>query len=165
MQFRKTLVYSIAIMVMAATSTYVHAQSTGGSGSISYGGYNWQVDQAPTTTTFTSTVSISTIPSPNPAQAIGVNISHSTTVHEVHGTISLAVWQSGSCGNGSVIVQLRDQNLNVIAGAKLQVFGVGSTNLPVSGTFSTPLSVTSLQLQVFADMCGAQTISAALVMN
>jgi hypothetical protein len=123
------------------------------------------VDQGTVTTTLTSTISIGTIPTPNPAQPIAVNIHNSTVVHEVHGNITLAVWQSGSCGNGSVIVQLRDQNLNVIAGVKLQVFGVGSSNLPISGTFPTPLTVTSLQLQVFADECGAQTVTAALVMN
>jgi hypothetical protein len=162
---KPALEFVVAAVILAA-SVNAHAQgSTSGSGNISYGGYNWQVDQATSTSTFTATVSIGTIPNPNPAQQIPVNIHNSTTVHEVHGNISLAVWQSGTCGNGSVIVQLRDNNLNVIAGAKLQQFGVGSANLPISGTFPTPLTVKSLQLQVFADECGAQTISAGLVMN
>ncbi len=156
----------VLAFLLLATVSYVHAQgNTGGSGSITYGGYNWEVDQATTTTLFLYTLNISTIPNPNPAQIIPVNIHNSTIVHEVHGNISLAVWQSGSCGNGLVIVQLRDQNGNVIAGVKLHQFGVGSTNLPISGTFPNPISISSFQVLVFADQCGPQTISAALVMN
>lgn len=163
---RRTVVYLLVMAVTLGASLAAHAQgSTTGSGSITYGSYGWQVDQATATTTLTSQFNIGTIPNPNPAQQVAVNIHNSTVVHEVHGNISLAVWQSGTCGNGSVIVELRDQNLNVIAGAKLQVFGVGSSNLPISGTFPTPLTVTSLQLQVFADECGNQTLSVGLVMN
>src|SRR5260370_41912181 len=110
----------VLAFLLLATVSYVHAQgNTGGSGSITYGGYNWEADQATTTTLFLYTLNISTIPNPNPAQIIRVNIHNSTIVHEVHGNISLAVWHSGSCGNCLVIVCLRDQNWAVICGVKL----------------------------------------------
>jgi hypothetical protein len=91
-------------------------------------------------------------------------------VHEVHGTFTLATWSTwngsaSSCGNGSIVAQVLDQNGNAIAAVKLQVLGPGTTNVPITGTFATPLSVTSLALQWDVDLCGAQTVAYTLVMS
>jgi hypothetical protein len=120
------------------------------------------VDQAPVTTTIVANLGFSTPPG---LVQIPVNIPGPTTVHEVHGNITLVVWQGGSCNNGSIIAQLRDQHGNVVAGVKLQQFGPATTNVPIVGTFSSPLSVTSLQLQLFVDLCGAQNVAMSLVMS
>ena len=152
----------LSIAIMPFFSTRAHAQSTSGSATTSWGNYGWQVDQAPVTTTFTSIAGFNTPPG---LVQIPVSLSHATTVHEVHGNFSLATWAGGTCGNGSIIAQVLDQNLNAIAAMKLQVFGPGTTNVPITGTFTTPLPVTSLLLQYFVDLCGAQTVSVSLVMN
>lgn len=115
------------------------------------------------TTTLNSTFSFNTLPG---LVQVPVSLHNATTVHEVHGNITLAVWQAaGSCGNGSIIAELRDQNVNVIAAVKLQQWGQAAINVPISGTFSVPLSVTSLQLQLYVDLCGPQTVTLGLVMN
>ena len=67
--------------------------------------------------------------------------------------------------NGSIIAQLVDQNNNAIAAVKLQQFGPGTTNVPINGTFSAPLSVTSFTIQYFVDLCGPQTVAFSLVMS
>lgn len=155
-------VFLITVVFLPATHAYAQV-STSGSATTSWGSYSWQVDQAPVTTTITSTFGFSTPPG---LVQIPVNIPAATTVHEVHGNITIIAWQGGStCNQASIIGELRDQNGNVVAGVKLQQFGPASANVPIVGTFSTPLSVASLQLQLFVDLCGAQTLSMALVMS
>jgi len=121
------------------------------------------VDQATVTTTINAEAGFNTPPG-IPVQ-VAVNLPAGTTIHEIHGNFSLAVWQGGSCGNGSIIAQLRDQNGNALAAVKLQQFGPSTVNVPISGTFSTGVAITSLQIQYFVDLCGAQTVDLSLVMN
>lgn len=159
----KAVRLAFVFVIVFAFAGITQAQtSTTGSATTSWGGWNWQVDRAAITTTITGTASFNTPPG---LVQIPVNIASSATVHEVHGNMSLATWQSGTCGNGSIIAQIRDQNGNAIAAVKLQQFGQGSTNVPINGTFTTPLSVTSLQIQYFVDLCGPQTVSFSLVMS
>jgi hypothetical protein len=156
------LVLGLAAALVFASAAQAQVASTSGSASTSWGGWNWQADRAPITTTVTGSASFNTPPG---LVQIPVTLASGTTVHEVHGNFTLATWQSGTCGNGSIIAQLRDQSGNAIAAVKLQQFGPGTTNVPINGTFSTPFSVTSLQIQYFVDLCGAQTVSFSLVMS
>jgi hypothetical protein len=159
---RVQFVVVFAMTVMFAAGAQAQVSSTSGSAATSWGGWNWQADRAPVTTTVTGTGSFNTPPG---LVQIPVTIASGTTVHEVHGNFTLATWQSGSCGNGSIIAQLLDQNNNAIAAVKLQQFGPGTTNVPINGTFSTPLSVGSFTIQYFVDLCGPQTVSFSLVMS
>lgn len=152
----------LAVSLVFAATAQAQVSSTTGNAATSWGGWNWQADRAPVTTTLTGTGSFSTPPG---LVQIPVTLASSTTVHEVHGNFTLATWQSGTCGNGSIIAQVLDQSGNAIAAVKLQQFGVGSTNVPINGTFTTPLSVTSLQIQYFVDLCGPQTVVFSLVMS
>jgi hypothetical protein len=160
-KLRGTLIYLFVAFVCLASG--VQAQSTSGSGTESWGGYNWQVDQAPVTTTLNSTFSFNTT-APGLVQ-ITVPISRAMTIHEVHGNITLATWGSGN--NGSIIAEFRDiHTLNVIAAVKLQQFGQGSINLPISGTFPTPFTTTTtMQLQFDVDIPVPQTVTFGLVIN
>jgi hypothetical protein len=129
--------------------------------------WSWQVDQAQTTTTLTSQAGFNRPSTTTPCELLQVNIpvSGTKTVHEVHGQISFAVWTGSPCNNGSVVGEVRDQNLNVIAAFKVQQFGPSTVTVPVVGTFPTPLSVSQLQIQYFADECGTLTWSWSLVMS
>ena len=164
----------LIISVVAAALTIglqANAQvtSTSGSGTNSFGNFSWQVDRAPITTTLNATAGFNT-PPPNNLFSTNATVASPFTVHEVHGTFTLTTWNTwngstSSCGNGSIIVQVLDQNSNAIASMKLQVLGPNTTNVPIEGTFSTPLSVTGLTLQFNVDQCGPQTISLSLVMS
>lgn len=129
--------------------------------------WNWQVDQAQTTTTLMSQAGFNRPSTTTPCELLQINIpvSGTKTVHEVHGQISFGVWTGGSCMNGSLVGQVRDQNQNVIASFKVQQFGPSTVTVPVVGTFPTPLSVSQLQIQYFADECGTLTWSWSLVMS
>ena len=156
------VVLALAAALFFVSAAQAQVTSTSASATTSWGGWNWQADRAPITTTVTGTGNFNTPPG---LVQIPVTLASGTTVHEVHGNFALATWQSGTCGNGSIIAQLRDQNGNAIAAVKLQQFGPGTTNVPINGTFSTPFTVTSLQIQYFVDLCGPQTVSFSLVMN
>lgn len=92
-------------------------------------------------------------------------------VHEVHGNVALEVQAIGpDCGHASIIAQILDQNGNNLASATLNELGLGQLNIPIKGTFSTPLSVTAFQLQFFlnafhCDTGGSQVVSWSLSMS
>lgn len=167
-----TLKTFLTMLVLLACGAMAEAQisSTTGSGSVACqnGGFNWQVDQAPITTTVTGQASFNMGSNGGCLVQVSVNIPHGTTVHEVHGNMSLTTFNSfsGGCGNGSAVAQLRDLSTgNVIASMKLGVLGPNSANVPISASFATPLSVSSFQFQYFVDVCGPQTINVSLVMS
>ena len=151
-----------AVAMIFAISANAQVTSTTNSASFSWGGWGWQADRAPITLTLTGTGSFNTPPG---LVQIPVNIASGITVHEIHGNFALATWQGGTCGKGSIIAQIRDQLGNALAAVKLQQFGVGSSNVPINGTFATPVSVTALQIQFFVDLCGPQTVQFAFSMN
>jgi hypothetical protein len=127
-----------------------------------WGYYQWQVDHLGGTTLLTSETGINTPPG---LIQIPVNLPCSATIHEIHGNFSYAVWQSGTCGEGSIIAEVLDQNGNAIASANIVQFGKSSIDIPIKGTFGTPLSVTSMTIQFYAPSCGSQTASWSLVMS
>jgi hypothetical protein len=121
----------LAISTALCLGLQANAQvvSTTGSGTTSFGNFGWQIDRAPVTTTVHA---IAGFNSPPPFFATTATPASSFTVHEVHGTFSLATWPTwngdpASCGNGSIIAQILDQNGNAIAAVKLQVLGPGTT--------------------------------------
>jgi hypothetical protein len=161
--FKHSIRIALALVVfMSAISVHAQVTSTSGSASTSWGGYNWQVDRAPITATIGATATFNTPPG---LVQIPVTIASPVTVHEVHGNMTLATNQSGTCGTGSIIAQVLDQHANVIAAVKLQQFGIGSTNVPIEGTFTTPLSVTSLTVQYYVDLCGSQVVTFELTVS
>ena len=167
--FKAQLVILLAAAVFLGLQAQAQVTSTTGSGTTSFGNFSWQVDRAPITTTLNATAGFNT-PPPGNLFTTNVNVASPFTIHEIHGTFTLVTWNAwtgsqSSCGNGSIIVQVIDQNGNAIASIKLQVLGPNTTNVPIEGTFSTPLSVTAMQLQFNVDQCGPQTISLALVMS
>jgi hypothetical protein len=132
----------------------------------SWGYYSWQVSPGGVTNTLLSEMGITGPTSPG-VISIPVTIptrTSGTTVHEVHGNISLAVW-SASCGHGSVTAQVRDQSGNTIAGVDLIGLSLSSHNVPITATLKTPLPITSLLLETNTTQCGALTISWSLVME
>ena len=160
-------------LLLVATTTFfmgmqasAQVTSTSGSGTASFGSFSWQVDRAPITTTLNAVAGFNTPPPNNFFQVLPTPAS-AFTVHEVHGTFSITEWTSftGTCGNGSDIVQVLDQNGNAIASVKLQVLGPGTANIPIEGTFSTPLSVSGLVIQYNDDQCGSVTLALSLVMS
>lgn len=168
----------VPISIVAALICFAsgHAQAcaldttspTASSGTTALGTtWNWQVDTAPTTTTLVSQAGFNRTTTTNcELVQINIPIPAARTVHEVHGQISFADWSSGStCMNGSVVGQVRDQNMNVIASFKIQQFGPSTVTVPVTGTFTTPLSITALQIQYFADECGTLTWSWSVVLS
>ncbi|HEY2114527.1 MAG TPA: hypothetical protein VGJ51_05535 [Candidatus Angelobacter sp.] len=174
----QSLVLFLMAVLVCSGAEYAHAQcsstvtdvtpTTASSGTTQVNtSWNWQVDQAGTTTTLMSQAGFNRPSTTTPCELLQINIpvSGTKTVHEVHGQISFAVWTGGTCMNGSVIGQVRDQNLNVIATFKIQQFGPSTVTVPVVGTFPTPLSVNQLQIQYFADECGTLTWSWSLVMS
>jgi hypothetical protein len=161
--FKHSIRIAFALVVfMSAARMHAQISSTSGSASTSWGGYNWQVDRAPITALIGATASFSTPPG---LVQIPITIASPVTVHEVHGNMTLVTNQSGTCGNGSIIAQLLDQSGNAIAAVKLQQFGIGSTNVPITGTFTTPLSVTSFTIQYYVDLCGSQVVTFSLVVS
>ena len=175
----KVLLVVLVVSLALGTAAHAQASSTSGSGAAGIsqicptgegGGWSWQADQAPVTTTVTGQAAFN-LPQ-NPVAGclvqVPVTLTHGTTVHEVHGNMSVTAFNSfsGGCGNGSVVVQLRDATtLNVIAAMKLGVLGPNSTNVPITATLPTPLTVSAFQFQFFVDLCGPQTISLSLVMS
>lgn len=133
-----------------------------GTTTTSWGYYQWQVDQLAGTTTLTTETGFSTPPG---LVQIPVSMACPATIHEMHGNFAYAVWQSGTCGEGSIIAQVLDQNGNAIASVDLAQFGKSSLNIPLKGTFATPLSVTSMLIQFYAPSCGSQTASWSIVMS
>jgi hypothetical protein len=136
--------------------------TTNGAINTSYGYYQWQVDQLAGTTTLTSETGFTTPPG---LVQIPVTLACSATVHEVHGNLSFGVFQSGTCGTGTIIAQVLDQRGNAIASMNLIQFGQSSANLSVKGTFPTALSVTALTLQFYVSQCGPQVASWSLTMS
>jgi hypothetical protein len=166
------LLFAIAIVICLGGRANAQVTSTSGSGTTSFGNFSWQVDRAPITTTINAVAGFNTPPPGPPAGLFTtpVSVASPFTLHELHGNFALATWPTwngnpSSCGNGSIIAQVLDQNGNTLAAVKLQVLGPSTTNVPIEGTFSTPLSITSLTLQYDVDLCGAQTVSLALVMS
>lgn len=166
---------SLMVALACLTSGYAHAtcavdttSPSTSSGTTAIGTtWSWQVDTAPTTTTLVSQAGFNRSTTTNcELVQINIPIPAARNVHEVHGQISFADWSGGStCMDGSIIGQVRDQSENVIASFKIQQFGPSSITVPVTGTFTTPLPVTALQIQYFADECGAVTWSWSLVMS
>jgi hypothetical protein len=151
-----TSAFPVAMMVACPGSTQLPTTNT------SWGYYQWQVDQLGVTTVFTSETGITTAPG---LVQVSVNIPCPTTIHEIHGNFAYAVWQSGTCGEGSIIAQVLDQNGNAIAVANIVQFGKSSIDIPIKGTFATPLSVTSLEMQFYIPSCGSQTASWSIAMS
>ena len=153
-------------------SRHANAQSSSDSGltcpSSNSGPYNWQLDQAPLTTTFSSETGFCTgigffqIPQ---ASHPTITFPAARTIHEVHGNYAFAVWNGGTCNNGSIVAKMLDQNGNQIASVKLEQFGVATINLPFNATFPSGLTVTSLTQQFYVDQCPQLTFSWSLVMN
>jgi hypothetical protein len=163
------LLFMILTLVTASIPASAQVSSTSGSTTTSFGSFTYQVDRAPITTTLSAYAGFNSPPGFF-APWTSLNVASPFTVHEVHGTFSLVTFNAfdgttGSCGNGSVVAQVLDQNGNAIAAVKLQVLGPGTTNVPITGTFVTPLSVSSLVLQYDVDLCGPQTITLSLVMS
>ena len=159
--------YSIRLAIVLAvfiSAASMHAQvtSTSGSATTSWGAYNWQVDRAPHTAVIGATANFSTPPG---LVQIPITVASPITIHEVHGNMTLVTNQSGTCGNGSIIAQVLDQSGNAIAAVKLQQFGIGSTNVPIEGTFATPFTASSFLLQYYVDLCGSQVVTFSLAIN
>jgi hypothetical protein len=151
----------LAMFLYAATAGAQN--STSGSGSVTGAAYSWQVDQGTTTTTFKGGASFN-VTQGNPSnQPIAINIHNSTTIHEVHGNITLTVPGTGT--NGSIIFELLAANGNSVASVKMDLIGPGSVTVPISGTFPTPLSASSFSWRWFVDLPGQQVVNMALVMN
>ena len=125
-----------------------------------YGYYDWQVDQASATTTFTSETGFSSAPG---LISIPVQLSSTTTIHEVHGHFAYAVWNT-SC-IGSIIAEVKDQNGNIIAAANPLQFGSSTVDVPIKGTFPNGLSISSLQMVFYQGQCGTFTFSWSLTMS
>jgi N-methylhydantoinase B/oxoprolinase/acetone carboxylase alpha subunit len=182
--------FCLAVAITVCPAAYAQVHTTSGSGTVPTtvsgvsASYNWQVDQTGTTTTLSSTFNIpaplcwttATVTCANYVQ-VPVSISYNgsgglatTTVHAVQGSISLAAWPEGSeCSSNQAVAipELRTvPNLNDVAAVKLQQFPQGTANVPISGTFSTPLSgLTAFQLQVLNDVGCQETLTIQLVMN
>jgi hypothetical protein len=163
--------FALAFAVIMLASGHAAAQSSLDSGFTcppSSGPYNWQLDQAPLTTTFSSETGFCTgigffqIPQTGHPT---ITFPAARTIHEVHGNYAFAVWNGGSCNNGSIIAKILDQNGNQIASVKLQQFGVATIDVPFNATFPSGLTVTSLTQQFYADQCPTLTFSWSLVMN
>jgi len=156
----------VTTILLMGVQARAQVTSTSGSGTMSFGNFSWQVDRAPITTTLNAVAGFNTQPPGNFFQ-FSPTAASAFTVHEVHGTFSITEWTtfSSSCGNGSDIVQVLDQNGNAIASVKLQALGPGTANVPIEGTFSTPLSVSSLTIQYNDDQCGNVTLALSLVMS
>jgi hypothetical protein len=174
----RSLVLFLMAALVCSGAEYAHAQcsstvtdvtsTSASSGTTQVNtNWSWQVDQAATTTTLTSQAGFNRPSTSTPCELLQINIpvSGTKTVHEVHGQISFAVWTGSPCNNGSVVGEVRDQNLNVIAAFKIQQFGPSAVTVPVVGTFPTPLSVNQLQIQYFADECNTVTWTWSLVMS
>ncbi len=144
------------------TPTPCPGSTTAGPINTSYGYYQWQVDQLGATTTFDSETGFSTPPG---LVQIPINLACPLTVHEVHGNVSFGVFQSGTCGTGSMIAQILDQSGNAIAVANIIQFGISSANVSIKGTFATPLSVTSMTMQFYDGQCGSQVASWSLSLS
>lgn len=165
---RITGLLGVIAVTILLSSTAVAQSDSGFTCPPSSGPYNWQLDQAPLTTTFVSETGFCTgigffqIPqSGHPT----ITLPSARTIHEVHGNYAFAVWNGGTCNNGSIIAKLLDQNGNEIASVKLEQFGVATVNVPFNATFPTGLTVTSLTEQFYADQCPTLTFSWSLVMN
>lgn len=163
------LLFTIAIVVCLGAHANAQVTSSSGSGATSFGNFGWQVDRAPITATINAVAGFN-VPPPNNFFQTTASVPSPFTLHELHGDFVLATWSTwngnaSSCGNGSIIAQVLDQNGNTLAAVKLQVLGPGTTNVPITATFSTPLSVTALILQYNVDLCGPQTVAFALVMS
>lgn len=128
----------------------------------SWGYYQWQVDQLAGTTTLTTETGSNTPPG---LLQIPVSMACPATIHEIHGNFAYSVWQSGTCGEGSILAEVLDQNGNVIAVADIVQFGKSSIDIPIKGVFTTPLSVTAMTIQFYIPSCGVQTASWSLVMS
>jgi hypothetical protein len=160
----RALGFSLALLAMLFYGSSARAQnSTSGSGSVTGATYSWQVDQGTTTTTFKGGANFNVTQGNPSGQQIAVNLHNSTTIHEVHGNITLTVPGTGT--NGSIIFELLAANGNSVASVKMDLIGPGSVTVPISGTFPTPLSASSFSWRWFVDLPGQQLVNMALVMN
>jgi hypothetical protein len=129
----------------------------------SWGYYQWQVDHGTLTTTLTTETGYTVAP-PGGGYQIPVSIPAATTIHEVHGNVTFTVW-STSCGLGTIIADVKDQNGNFIAKVYMEDVTNTSDNIPIKGVFPAGLSITSLQLDTYNSQCGPVTLSWSLVMS
>jgi hypothetical protein len=168
---------AILIVTMLLCRPVIAQKGLSGSGTRSWGSYTWQVTQA-TATTFVLNATFKTPPdgvdipsaATAPRKPMPITLPAATRVHEVHGKITLTVPESatptGSTPmNGSIIAQLVGPDNNVIASVKMQQFGPGIATLPISGTFSTALSVSSLYVVFYVDLPGVQIVNMSLTMD
>lgn len=156
--------FCFAVLAMFLYSATANAQnSTSGSGSFTNVGYSWQVDQGATTTTFKGGATFTLTSGQTSGEQIPINIHNSTTIHEVHGNVTLTVPGSGT--NGSIIFELIADNGNSVASVKMDLIGPGSVTVPISGTFTTPLSATQFSWRWYVDNPGNQAVNMDLVMN
>jgi hypothetical protein len=132
---------------------------------ISWGYYNWQVDQGTLTTTLKTEYGYTNAP-PGGGYSTSLTLLAARTIHEVHGIVAFTVWSQPGCSTGTIIAEVRTQTGESIASVYLQNLATNSViNLPIKGTFPSGLALSGLQLNSFNSQCGAVTLSWALVMN
>lgn len=164
-----TLLMVAAAVALLCCNAFSQA-GTNGSGTPSWGNYSWQVTSgtvgtAVGTTTFVGSLNFTGTTSPGDViLSVSIPYPNTTTVHEVHGNVAFQVG-SGSCGDGAVIAQVRDQSGNTIAGVNLLGLSQSATNVPITATLGTALPVSSLQLQTFTTQCSNVSIFWSLVMS
>jgi hypothetical protein len=168
---------AILIVTILLCRPVIAQKGLSGSGTRSWGRYSWYVTQATATTivlnaTFNTPPDGVDIPSAAtaPTTPTPITLPAATTVHEVHGNITLTVPEGatpkGSTPvNGSIIAQLVGPDNNVIASVKMQQFGPGIATLPISGAFSTALSVSSLYVAFYVDLPAVQIVHMSLTMD
>ena len=164
----RIVAFSLAAIALSLyTSTASAQNSTSGSGSFTNVGYSWQVDQGTVTTTFKGGATFTLTSGQVSGQQIAISTHNAATIHEVHGNVTVVVPGSGT--NGSIIFELIAANGNSVASVKLDVIGPGSITVPISGTFSTPLTVPAgagaFSWRWYVDNPGNQSVNMALVMN
>ena len=100
----------------------------------------------------------------NPVPIYLPNIPSVPKIHEVHGNVTIT--GVGASTDTSIIAELRTDKGDIIVSVKLDYIGNGTLTVPISGTFSTPLQVTSnLSWNCYVDNPGNQAVNMALVMN
>lgn len=162
---RQCALAEILVVAVLLCRPVIAQTGSSGSGTTSWGNYSWQVTQTTATTivvdaTFNTPPGNAYVPPAAPQQPI--LLPAATTVHEVHGNITLAVPGSG---NGSILAQLKDQANTCIAAVKMQQTGSGVATLPISGSFPTPLSVSRIYVEFFVDEAAVQIVYMSLTMD
>jgi len=161
--FKVRLMACLAAAALSGSQAGGQASTQQAKVTTSWGYYQWQVDHGTLTTTLTTETGFTVAP-PGGGYQIPVSIPASTTIHEVHGNVNFTVW-SPSCGQGTIIAQVKDQNGNYIASVYVEDVTNTSDTIPIKGTFPAGLSITSLQLDTYNSQCGPITLSWSLVMS